>query len=83
MAGISTTISRKDLEFMAEDIGPELVAIMSHEEVVASLEPEKQQKLLTLLTRKLNAKERKLLLDLLVKQQAAESEEHNGNGKNR
>jgi hypothetical protein len=83
MAGISTTISRKDLEFMAEDIGPELVAIMSPEEVVASLEPEKQKKLLTLLTRRLNAKERKLLLDLLLKQQDADSEEHNGNGKNR
>ena len=79
MAGISTTISRKDLEFMAEDIGPELVAIMSPEEVVASLEPEKQKKLLTLLTRKLNVKERKLLLDLLLKQQATDSEEHSDN----
>ena len=74
MAGISTTISRKDLEFMAEDIGPELVAIMSPEEVAASLEPEKQKKLLALLTQKLNAKERKLLLDLLLREQATDKE---------
>ena len=59
---------------MAEDIGPELVAIMSPEEVAASLEPEKQKKLLALLTQKLNAKERKLLLDLLLREQATDKE---------
>lgn len=80
MAGISTTISRKDLEFMAEDIGRELVAIMSPEDVAASLEPEKRKKLLTLLTKKLNAKERKMLLDLLSQQQTAEDDEPNSKG---
>lgn len=78
MAGISTTISRKDLEFMAEDIGPELVAIMSPEDVVASIGPEKRKKILALLTQKLSAKERKVLLTLLQKQQIPNHEEGNG-----
>ncbi|MFZ4663942.1 MAG: hypothetical protein ACOYNY_43495 [Caldilineaceae bacterium] len=63
---------------MAEDIGPELVAIMSPENVVASIVPEKRKKILTLLTQKLTAKERKVLLDLLLKQQVPNNEEGNG-----
>lgn len=49
MADISTSISRKDLEFMAEDIGPELVAIMPPEAVLKSIGPEKQRQLISLL----------------------------------
>ncbi|MCE7983689.1 MAG: hypothetical protein DYG89_21145 [Caldilinea sp. CFX5] len=49
MAGISTSISRKDLEFMAEDIGPDLVAIMQPEAVLKSIGLEKQRQLIALL----------------------------------
>lgn len=52
MAGISTTISRKDLEFMAGDIGREFVAVMSPEEVLEGMGTEKQRKLLALLKTK-------------------------------
>jgi len=52
MAGISTSISRKDLEFMAEDIGRELVAIMSPEEVLEGMGLEKQRRLFSLLNTK-------------------------------
>ncbi|MCE7985432.1 MAG: hypothetical protein DYG89_30015 [Caldilinea sp. CFX5] len=85
MAGISTSISRKDLEFMAEDIGRELIAVMSPEEVLESLEPEKQRKLLSLVSPKerlaglppeellqaLNPKDRRMLFDLLLQTQAS------------
>lgn len=85
MAGVSTTISRKDLEFMAGDIGREFVAVMSPEEVLESLEPEKQRKLLALVSPKermaglpleellkaLNPKERKRLLTLLLQTQTS------------
>lgn len=81
MAGISTSISRKDLEFMAEDIGPELVAIMRPEEVLKSIGPEKQRQLISLLSPKeilanisieqllkdLNSEQRKKLVALVLK----------------
>jgi hypothetical protein len=98
MAGISTSISRKDLEFMAGDIGPELVAVMSPEEVLEGMGPEKQRKLLALfspeerlagmgiedLLKALNAKDRRMLLNLLLKTQASTptgQEESNGNSR--
>jgi hypothetical protein len=42
MTSAFTSISRKDLKFMAEDIGPELVAVMSRDEVLKGLDREKQ-----------------------------------------
>ncbi|MCE7980782.1 MAG: hypothetical protein DYG89_06285 [Caldilinea sp. CFX5] len=57
MAGISSRLSRKDLEFMAEDIGRELVAVMDPKDVMQAMEPqdviegmdeEKQRQLLAL-----------------------------------
>jgi hypothetical protein len=46
MAGISATLSREDLEFMAGDIGPELVPFLKPEDVYKGMDPEKQQKLI-------------------------------------
>jgi hypothetical protein len=57
MAGISSRLSRKDLEFMAEDIGRDLVAVMDPKDVMQAMEPqdvlegmdgEKQRQLLAL-----------------------------------
>lgn len=42
MAGISTTLSRDDLKFMAEDIGPELAPFLKAEEVVKAMDAKKQ-----------------------------------------
>jgi hypothetical protein len=50
MAGISTSISRKDLEFMAEDIGPELVPFLKPKDLLKGLNPEKQRELISLLS---------------------------------
>jgi hypothetical protein len=49
MAGISATLSRKDLEFMAEDIGSELMPFMEPEDVVKGMDAEKQRRLVELL----------------------------------
>lgn len=48
MAGISTTRSRKDLQFMAEDIGPELVPFLQPEDLLKGMDAEKQRQLLSL-----------------------------------
>lgn len=40
MAGISSRLSRKDLEFMAEDIGRDLVAVMDLKDVMQAMEPQ-------------------------------------------
>lgn len=42
MAGISTTLSRDDLKFMAEDIGPELAPFLKAEDVVKAVDAKKQ-----------------------------------------
>ena len=86
MAGISTSISRKDLKFMAGDIGPELVALMSPEEVLKGMDPEKQLRLvrssfeellkgigLEKLLTELSPDNRKQLLELLLKMQTSSS----------
>jgi hypothetical protein len=84
-SGLSTSISRKDLEFMAEDIGPELVAIMRPEEVLKSIGPEKQRQLISLLNPKdilanisieqiikdLSPQQRKKLFELVLKMLAS------------
>ncbi|MFN8494131.1 MAG: hypothetical protein U0350_41415 [Caldilineaceae bacterium] len=49
MAGISATLSRKDLQFMAEDIGPELVPFLKPEDILKGMDPGKQRKLVSFL----------------------------------
>lgn len=53
MAGISSTLSRKDLQFMAEDIGPELVAFLEPEDVMKGMNKKKQLRLLKAMFAKL------------------------------
>ena len=48
MAGISATLSRADLKFMAEDIGPELVPFLEPEDMLKSMNPAKRRKFLSL-----------------------------------
>lgn len=48
MAGISSTLSRSDLKFMAEDIGLELVAFLKPEELLSAMTPAKRRKLMKL-----------------------------------
>ena len=50
MAGISTTLSREDLEFMAEDIGPELVPFLKPKDLLQGMDPEKQREFISLLS---------------------------------
>lgn len=86
MAGISATLSRKDLEFMAEDIGPELVPFLEPEEVVDGMDAEKQVRLfktslekllksvgLEKLLTEVTPENRKQLFEMLLKMQAANS----------
>jgi hypothetical protein len=40
MAGISSRLSRKDLEFIAEDIGRDLVAVMDPKDMLEMMEPQ-------------------------------------------
>lgn len=75
MAGISATLSREDLAFMADDIGRELMAFLPLEERLAGASAEE---LLTVLT----PEKRKRLLELMLKMSmstAVEKHESNGN----
>ena len=49
MAVVASRLSRKDLEFMAEDIGPELAPFLKPEDLASALNAEKRQRLLSLL----------------------------------
>ena len=49
MSGISSTLTREDLEFMAEDIGPELVPFLKAEDLLKGMDPEKRLRLISLL----------------------------------
>lgn len=84
MAGISSTLSREDLEFMAEDIGPDLAPFLKPEDVVKGMDPEKQVRLfrssleellksigLEKLMTEMNPENRKQLLELLLKVQTS------------
>jgi hypothetical protein len=46
MARIASRLSRKDLAFIAQDIGPEIIAMMKPETFLKGLSAEKQQALL-------------------------------------
>lgn len=71
MAGISATLSREDLEFMADDIGRELMAFLPLEERLAGASVEE---LLTVLT----PEKRKRLLELMLKMSMSTAVEKNG-----
>jgi hypothetical protein len=89
MAGISTSISRKDLEFMAGDIGPELVPFLQPEDLLKGMDAEKQRRLLALLSveerlsgisteeliKGIRPEQRKALFEFLLKMLAAGLEE--------
>ena len=95
MAGISTTLSRKDLEFMAGDIGPELVPFLDPEDIVKGMNQEKQIRLASInleellkgtglekLFAEMNPESRRKLIDSVLKLQAAilvKNKESNGN----
>ncbi|MFN8486519.1 MAG: hypothetical protein U0350_02940 [Caldilineaceae bacterium] len=57
MAGIATSISRKDLEFMAKDIGPELIPFLKPEDVLKGLNAEKKRRLFQQLLASMNVEE--------------------------
>jgi hypothetical protein len=66
MAGKARSLPRKDLEFMANDIGPELVELMEPQDLIKNMNPKKQKRLLSLFT----PKER--LADLTPEQRLAD-----------
>jgi hypothetical protein len=75
MAGKARSLPRKDLEFMANDIGPELVELMEPQDLIKNMNPKKQKRLLSLFTPKerladLTPKER--LADLTPEQRLAD-----------
>ena len=81
MAGVASRLSRKDLEFMAEDIGPEMIAVMNPEDMVKGMNAEKRQALLAQMLATVNAEElisgispeqRKRLFELVLKTLAAD-----------
>jgi hypothetical protein len=81
MAGISTTLSREDLEFMAEDIGPELVPFLKPKDLLQGMDREKQREFISLLSpqeilatismedllKGISPEQRKTLLELMLK----------------
>ncbi len=50
MAGKARSLPRKDLEFIANDIGRELIEVMEPEDVIEGMNPKKQKRLLSLFT---------------------------------
>ncbi len=97
MAGISSRLSRKDLEFMAEDIGRDLVAVMDPQDMIEGMDVEKQRQLLALfspeerladmsveeLLKGITPETQKALLDFLLKSDAPPTPvEKQSNGNN-
>jgi hypothetical protein len=86
MSGVASRLSRKDLEFMAGDIGPELVPFLNPEDVVKGMNDEKQQRLLAMFSvearlagisveeflQRISPKDRKKLFELVLKTVAAD-----------
>ncbi len=78
MAGISSTLSKSDLKFMAEDIGRELLAFLPVEDRLAGLKAEE-------LLNALPPEERKRLFELLQKMNLSTQKSKSkspGNGSN-
>ena len=94
MAGVASRLSRKDLEFMAGDIGSEIIAVMDAEMVLKGLSAEKQEALLSRmldsanmekLVNKMSPAHQKRLLELALKLVAADlttDTEHDSKGNN-
>lgn len=86
MAGVASRLSRKELEFMAGNIGPELVPFLNPEDVVKGMNDEKQQRLLAMFSvedrlagisieeflQGISPKDRKKLFELVLKTVAAD-----------
>lgn len=81
MAGVTSRLSRKDLEFMAGDIGSEIIAVMDAEMLLKGLSADKQEALLSRmldsanmenLVNKMSPVHRKRLLELALKLVAAD-----------
>ena len=81
MSGVASRLSRKELEFMAGDIGPGLVPFLNPEDVVKGMNAEKRQVLLSEILDAANMEEvvnkmspvhRKRLLELALKLVAAD-----------
>lgn len=83
MTGRFTTLTRTDLEFMADDIGRDLIAVMEPEEMLEGLNEEKQRRLISLfkakdvlaemgpekLLNEMSPEMKKTLLELLLQSQ--------------
>ncbi len=94
MAGVASRLSRKELEFMAKDIGPELAPFLNRGDVVKGMNAEKRQGLLAEILDAANMEEvvnkmspahRKRLLELALKLVAADlttDTEHGSKGNN-
>jgi hypothetical protein len=94
MAGVTSRLSRKELEFMAKDIGPELAPFMDPEDLMKGMMAQKQQKMFAQLLatmsveellQEISPKDRKKLFELVLKTVAADLTEeaapdHNDNG---
>lgn len=72
MAGISSTLSKSDLKFMAEDIGRELLAFLPAEDRVAGMSVEERLTGITVeeLLTEMSPEKRKHILELLLKMNA-------------
>jgi hypothetical protein len=80
MAGVASRLSRKDLEFMAEDIGPDIIAVMNAKTLLKGLNTEKQQELFSQMLATgnfenlidgINPDQQKRLFELVLKRLAA------------
>lgn len=81
MAGISSTLSKSDLKFMAEDIGPELVPFLHTEDLVKGLNAEKKRELISALNLEdllsgLSPENQERLFQLLLKTRRLNSTVH-------
>ncbi|MFZ4664675.1 MAG: hypothetical protein ACOYNY_47225, partial [Caldilineaceae bacterium] len=77
MAGISATLSKEDLQFMADDIGRELMAFLPPAERLAGISADELLKAISsgTLLHELSPDHRKVLLELLATMQAASQKE--------
>jgi len=77
MAGISATLSKEDLQFMAEDIGRELMAFLPPAERLAGISADELLRAISsgILLHELSPDHRKVLLELLATMQAANRKE--------
>lgn len=94
MAGVASRLSHKELEFMAGDIGPELVPFLNPGDVVKGMNAEKRQGLLAEILDAANMEEvvnkmspahKKRLLELVLKMVSADlitDTEHGSKGNN-